>query len=55
MRFELIFLSVFSALLGFMFFCMAKIENERALKIALYCGFGVVESLAILTVIKMMA
>jgi len=40
---------------AFMVFCMAKIENERGMKIAMYCGSGALVALAVIVFIKMIA
>ena len=53
MRIDLIFAPIFAIGLGCLFFCMAKIEDERCMKISFYCGAGAMVILAIVTVIAM--
>lgn len=47
MKFDLIFLLIFTIVFAFMIFCMAKIEDERGMKITMYCGSVIIAILAI--------
>jgi len=55
MRIDLIYPFLFSIGFAFMVFCMAGIENERGMKIAMYCGSGALVALAVIVFIKMIA